>query len=189
MAEYWKYGAASSELLDVRITGIEDVNNRIKGLEEGIRKKAMEQVLRGMAMFFRKETRKNIKKLPITTTSNTLYNSVKVEVEKKAKRRNFRQFNIFCDHYGHKKSKVQHDAFFARWIERGTKGHLIKPQFKEGHKAIAYTTKQGKYKVRLETWHPGFKEKPFMRPAFDDNWRKAIQQGAKRLDKWIDKRR
>jgi HK97 gp10 family phage protein len=62
-----------------------------------------------------------------------------------------------------KKKKI--DAFYAHWVEYGTKAHHIP---KQGVNDKVMTDGQGKFFGRSVD-HPGIPFQPFMRPAFDEN--------------------
>lgn len=54
------------------------------------------------------------------------------------------------------------DVFYAKWVEYGTSAHLIKPTKKGGALYV-----NGQWLPQVD--HPGITEKPFMRPALDNN--------------------
>lgn len=70
-------------------------------------------------------------------------------------------------------------AFYAHMVEFGTRRHFIKPATK---KSLFFA---GLTKEIID--HPGAKQKPFMRPAYDKNWNTAIETMAEYIRKRIDK--
>jgi len=60
--------------------------------------------------------------------------------------------------------KPRDPANYAHLVEFGTAKHLISPK---GGKGATGTLKIGQTHVVGSVQHPGFKKKPFLRPAFD----------------------
>lgn len=64
--------------------------------------------------------------------------------------------------------------YYAVMVEFGTKKHLIKARRK---KALKF----GKDGYAGEVEHPGVRERPFMRPAFDRRWQAAVEKTAEQI--------
>lgn len=62
----------------------------------------------------------------------------------------------------HKKNRI------AKWLEYGTKTHLI-PKRRKRKRKVLYFNGVFRYSVR----HPGARKRPYLRPAFDENQGKA----------------
>jgi len=58
------------------------------------------------------------------------------------------------------------EAWYAMFVEFGTKAHVIKPS---NAKALEFG---GTFAEEVR--HPGAQRHPYMRPAFDRGWRKAV---------------
>lgn len=75
--------------------------------------------------------------------------------------------------------KKYKNAFYAHMVEFGTRRHFIKPIKR---KSLFFA---GLAKEVID--HPGSKPKPFMRPAYDQNWDGAVKVMAAYMKKRIDK--
>lgn len=70
-------------------------------------------------------------------------------------------------------------AFYAHMVEFGTRRHFIKPSER---KSLFFA---GLAKEIID--HPGARQSPFMRPAYDKNWNEAIEVMAEYVRKRIEK--
>jgi HK97 gp10 family phage protein len=70
-------------------------------------------------------------------------------------------------------------AHKANWLEFGTQPHIIRAK---SAKALLIAGSDLVWEVQ----HPGAVAKPFIRPAFDGNWEKALAEFQKELAKFIE---
>jgi len=75
--------------------------------------------------------------------------------------------------------KAKKAAFYAPWIEFGTKGHGIKP---ETRKALAF---EGVFAMGAD--HPGIPARPFIGPAWDAKKPEIIKAVTKAIDSAVKK--
>lgn len=80
---------------------------------------------------------------------------------------------------GGKQSRVH----IARFLEYGTRGHVIEPKSKRGRRKAALLLSMGVAVRRAE--HPGAGPRPFLRPAYDAKKQEALNAMAASLRKGI----
>ncbi|MES2634012.1 MAG: HK97-gp10 family putative phage morphogenesis protein [Pseudomonadota bacterium] len=76
------------------------------------------------------------------------------------------------------------DAYYAKWVEYGTKAHVIKAK-KGGKSARSMNRKLRNGSLRIgdvyvgaEVMHPGSRPRPFLRPALDGRAKDALMAAA-----------
>ncbi len=140
-------------MIDVEIKGLKELKKNLEQLPMKMEKRIVGQALRQGANVFRDEARKNV---PVAT--GRLKKAIQVS-SARAGRKLLSMMNV----------KVSYKkAWYARFVEFGTGPHIIKPKNKEALSIGGQVVK--------EVQHPGAVAKPFMRPAFDTKWQKAIDK-------------
>lgn len=162
-------------LMDTNIKGLKELRWNIENLKGRIVIDASIELTRGAAQTIANAARKKVPKksenLKKSITASRMYKNNK---------------NWITYWVGHKTGKnVKNDGWYGRLVEGGTKGHLIPKESTKKYKKAAMKI-AGSF-VGGVVWHPGSVKKPYMEPAFSENWRKAITLGAKRAKKVIEK--
>lgn len=164
----------SNGYFDVRTSGITELQRNLANLHGELKLKGSERATRaGVALI-----RKRAKKLaPYETLKKSL-------VIKRVSKRGNPRVRFFLGHTTGPTAK--HDGWFAHMVEFGTKPHDIGLKKGGGKKVMAHRGRSGYWHVEgTKVRHPGVKERPYMRPAFDENTGAAINAMARRLGKFI----
>lgn len=175
----------------VSVKGLSDLHNVLKNFPVKLEEKIMRGGMRAGGKVFLEAARDNV---PERTrqlrnsirmsggkdASGTMYSVITAGSRDKvynSKGRPIKNEPIFeINPNGVKNYKT---AFYAHMVEFGTRRHFIKPSKK---KSLFFA---GLAKEVID--HPGARQKPFMRPAYDKNWNKAIEVMAEYVRKRIDK--
>jgi HK97 gp10 family phage protein len=94
------------------------------------------------------------------------------------------RIRVKADKYGDCTARIgptKQGASLANWLEFGTAPHTI--QARHGH-ALLLPGGQPIFKVE----HPGAAAKPFMRPAFDGEWERALDIFKSTIASYIEKK-
>jgi HK97 gp10 family phage protein len=113
---------------------------------------AVERIFHAGAEIFADEAASKVR-----NTSQTVAKNIRVETIKRSRGK----IEVWVGPY--KKA-----AWFAHFIERGTKPHVIRPR-----KRKALLLDEGRFAATV--WHPGMAARPFMRPTFDEK-NQAVQR-------------
>ncbi len=140
-------------MIDIKIEGLNELKKKLDELAPKMEKKIVGQALRQGTNVIRDSARSKVNSI-----SGNLKKSIKT-VGVKGKKPLVSEMNV----------RVRgKDAFYAKFVEFGTKPHVILPK-----KGMALLVKGKEYRI---VHHPGAVAKPFMRPAFDENYQKAIDR-------------
>jgi len=166
-------------LVDIDVKGLKELTQNLANLTGEVKLKGGELATRAGAALILKAAKKNV---PVKT--GTLKRTLKIV---KMSKKGDGTARYYITHV----KKGKDDPWYAHIVEfGGIKGsYRINPKRK---KALSYFGKgsgrsggsvAGVYKSVM---HPQSEEKPYMRPAFDENAEKSIAVMAKRLDKYIN---
>lgn len=78
--------------------------------------------------------------------------------------------------------RAKNDGWYGRLVEFGTAPHSIK----RGRTLKRDLRFMGGPNTQSEKIHPGAEAKPWLRPAFDENWKKALDAGVRKYKKIIE---
>ena len=140
-------------MADIKIEGLEALYKQLQELPAKIEQNVMRGALRAGQKTFLERARAGV---PVK--SGDLRNSLRI---KTSSRRGHVTATLIA---GDKK------AFYAHMVERGTAAHFIKPKKR---KSLFFAGL-----AREVVHHPGAQKKPFMRPAFDQGNREALEATA-----------
>lgn len=139
------------------LKGFKELAKVMQNLEQKTQDKIVRRGAAKMAQVVRKEMRNNAPKKTGNLRKNIMY---------KNKRIRSGGYQATVGAFG--------KGYYARFIEGGTKSHIIKP--KRGKIAI-------KGKVYSEINHPGQKKQPFLEPAFKRSQKRAMDEAGKLMFK------
>lgn len=148
---------------EFEVKGLAELHKELEKLPTKIEKNATRGALRAGAKVFRDRAKELA---PVKT--GTLRDSIKIKTSARKGKAI--------------KATVQagsSDAYYAHMVEQGTIAHLIKPR---SRKSLFIA---GLFMEVVE--HPGAGAHPFMRPAFDEKHKEAVQAMAAYLRKRIPK--
>ena len=166
----------TTPLMTTQIKGLKQLNWNIKKIENRIIIDAGVELTKKAAQTIGRAARK---KCPVKT--GNLKKSITVQRVKK------RIPGKIIYLVGHKiGKKVKNDGGYGRLVEFGTMSHEI-PKKDAILKRAKIAMRIGKNFVGGVVTHPGAKKTPYMRPAFDEYWKKGLEAGAKRAKKIIEK--
>lgn len=140
----------------INVKGMKELGEFLTQLPDKLQNNVMRGVLRAGAVVLQQEVIANV---PVK--SGVLKKGIKVSTRA---RRGIVKASV--------KATGKH-AHIAHWLEYGVTAHVIKPRRK---KSLVF----GNLLVKGVN-HPGFKPKPFMRPAADMRAQQAVQAMAKQL--------
>jgi len=165
--------------MPVAIKGIAELTQKLKSLQGEIREEAEQNLVKWGAQLFAREAKKRV-----PTKTGTLKKSIRVMKDRPGLVLKKKQWSIGQGIIRYIVSPTRGgknaDGFYAHLVEFGTSAHEIKPKRK---KAMKYGDE---FSAKL--FHPGFHQKPFMRPAFDENADAAITAMGRRLNKWLERK-
>lgn len=147
--------------MEVEIQGLDQLYRLLQELPVRIEKNVLRGGLRAGAVVLREEAKRGV---PVK--SGALRDSIRVSTRS---RRGIVSARISA---GTRAGVARdRDAYYAHMVEFGTKPHIIRSRI-----AKALLLQKGRYIEGIN--HPGARRKPFMRPAFDHAWRKAVDRTA-----------
>jgi HK97 gp10 family phage protein len=148
--------------MDVQIKGLAQLQQALDELPAKIERNVLRGALRAAAGVIREEAQSRV---PVK--SGALRDSIRVSVRVQRGR------ILATVRAGDKR------AYYAGMVEFGTARHVIKP--KNAKKLFI----GGLFRSSVE--HPGAKQKPFMRPAFDTKAQEAVLRAAEYIRKRLTK--
>jgi len=160
----------SEDGFEFKVEGNLELERAFSNLKYKLQRKIGIKALRKGANVIKKAAQNNVR-----STSQTIADSLTVVTGK--------GLNVFVTP---KKKKLKNgivDAFFAQWVELGTKPHKIKNTKKGKKKVLAGN---GKF-FGSEINHPGTKAKPYLRPALDENAKPAVSATKKEMFRLMEK--
>jgi HK97 gp10 family phage protein len=139
----------------IKLNGFKEISKTLKTLETKTANKIVRKGVAKMAQIVRKDMRKRAPR-----KSGKLKKELRYKIVKSKKGGFTASVGAF------------NDAFYANFIEKGTKRHVIKPKGKR--RVLSFGGRNA-----TEVTHPGTPAKPFIEPAFKASRDEAIKQAGK----------
>ena len=158
---------------DVHVKGLADLQKVLDSLPANIERNVMRGALRAGSLVFQREARARVHDAEPSDTNRRLHggrrgllrDSVRVLVT-------FKNGQLKAITRAGGKVKSGGDAYYASWVEKGTKPHTIKA--KQAKSLFTGTGSGGRSWTVTQVQHPGAKPRPFMTPAFDAGAQGAV---------------
>ena len=149
----------------LEVTGLSELEAKLKLINGKIARKIVADGVRKGVLLIKKEA-----KLKAPSKTGTLRKAIKHRVRRQSNRNTRTEGRVFVEHG----KDARHDAFYARFVERGTQtGYAVpEPQHLDDAKPL---TDQVKFFGR-QIEHPGTPKQAFMRPAIERMRRPAIMK-------------
>lgn len=149
----------------VEVEGLADLSKQLLGFADAVQRKVMRGALAAGARVVRDDAKANVPVAPATEYNAAKYNSVAGSL-----RKSIRVSSRVDRKAGVVRATVvagSFDAYYARWVEFGTKPHVI--HAKDG----SVLDMQGVFTRLIH--HPGSNARQFMRKAIDSQLQAATQ--------------
>ncbi len=159
----------SGDGFEFSVKGQLEVERKFANMNRQIQLKIGKKALRKGGNIIKKAAQDNVR-----STSTTIAKSLTVVTSK--------GLAVFVTTKKKKLKSGLVDAFFAQWVELGTRPHKIKNR-KKGKKTIL--AGNGKF-FGAEVNHPGTKARPYLRPALDKKAKAAVEKTKEELFKEIE---
>ncbi len=153
------------EDLRMDLKGLSELNFNLKKIGSNAQLYAAEALVKEMVKPIRKAAKKNV---PVRY--GTLKKAIRAVKRFDKARGIFRHLISYTQGKG-----AKYDGWYGRLVELGTDAHSVKKGIRKK------TTSPGEGKL-----HPGAKPHPWLRPAFDENWRIALDKGAKKYKSIVE---
>jgi len=164
-----------SNLVTTKIKGMQGLGMALKKIENRVQWEASIDLTKYTAQTVARAARK---KVPVKT--GNLKKAIKTRrVAKKAKGRIVYHVGVTTG------KRAKNDGWYGRLIEFGTIGPYKIPS--DEHDEEGNVLKIDTTFIGGQVSHPGIQKKPFMRPAFDEQWEKGLRRGIKRARKIIER--
>lgn len=186
-------------MLDVKIKGFAELDKALRELPDKIERNIIRSALRQGAKVIEAEAKRLCPIAPPTTVNRERYGNQAGEL------RNSIRSSVKV-HKGVPVATISagnEKAYYAKWVEFGTAGHLISVKdgptrmTRKGPKKISVKTLNKRIKagtlmigskaIGKSVWHPGSKAVPFMRTALDTAARAAIAAFGAQVKKRLTK--
>ena len=153
-------------MADIEIKGLKELYDQLQQLPVNIEKNVMRGALRASAKVIQAEAQRRAPEAPPSSVAAKKYGATPGELKRSIRVSVFAKAGTVMARIraGNKK------AFYARWVEFGTAPHEERPK---NSKSLFLA---GVFREQVN--HPGAKMHPFMRPAFDGEWRSAVDAAA-----------
>jgi HK97 gp10 family phage protein len=152
---------------DFKVDGLAELERELQAIPEKMRNRVLASAFRAGASVYRAKARSLV-----PSRSGKLRRSIRISVRV---RRGEVDARVTAG-----KNQKKDDPFYAHMVEFGTTRHQIAPKDKKGLQV-------GDGVVQGTVDHPGARERPFMRPAFDTSSDAALAAVAKSLRERIPK--
>lgn len=154
----------------VKVNGLKELDARLSKISNVARSRgAIAMTMKG-AQVFASEARKRV-----PFKKGILKKSVVIKRFRKGSKTRF--IYIIGNAIG---KQAKYDGWYGRLVERGTKAHTIRAKH-----AKVLRTEEGVF-LGVQVTHPGAKKKPWLKPTFDQTWRKALKEMAKKYKKYVE---
>ena len=139
----------------IKLKGFEEISRKLKELDSKVSNKIVRKGVSKMAQIVRKDMR---------ARSPNKTGTLRKELRYKITRLKTGGFNAEVGAFN--------KAFYANFIEKGTKKHTIKP--KKGNKVISFGGRSA-----ASVSHPGTKARPFIEPALKSKQNEAVREAGR----------
>lgn len=161
---------------DVRIKGLRELHDALQTLPAKIERNVMRGALRAGAKVLQAGARARVSVAPPTRRNERLYggrrgllrDSVRISLRVRGGR-------VVARVIAGGKVKGGGIAYYAGWVEKGTRPHVIRSVSGKG---LAISTGGGSPVFVSQVQHPGARAHPFMTPTFDAEHPEAIRAAA-----------
>lgn len=168
----------------IRVDGLRELDDRLKTLPERLAKGIVAGGLRAGARLILAKAKQNARR---QGGSGTLYRAIVLARDRNAKPlmpmyaiytrrgKSYQAGNRQGRRGSNRRANRNNmDAFYAAWVEKGTRPHIIKAR---NAKSLAFIrTGGGGMNFRRKVHHPGAIAKPFLEPAYEDQRDAALER-------------
>lgn len=160
-------------MADTHVKGLADLQRELNALPANIERNVMRGALRAGSLVFQREAQARINNAPPNKRNAQRYGG-RIGLLRQSVRISVAVRNGVVRAFVKAGGKVKGGglAYYASWVEKGTKPHVIKVKQAKGLAIGGAAT--GRSWTVAQVNHPGAKPHPFMVPAFDVGSRPAV---------------